>query len=377
MSSFEFMEFHATRQKVKNFELFSFPIEGKKIFDIATVSHLRRGEDGDTEGFQRPEVRAHIRNIAEYIENPDSMIPNAIVLAIYDSNFSFTKIDTQSNAYGDAGIIKIPVHINSETRACLIIDGQQRSKAIEKAKVSTFPIMVCAFHTDDEEVMKEHFYKLNLSKNLPPNLIASLLPGIPLANIGEAMKPAAMAATLVEHLWKDVQSPFYSMINTPLYKGGVISLNSIKKPIEELIKDSNNFIGMNTSSAGIIDKKLILKDIYNYWEAVSLVFSHAWNIKSTESRLMHGVGLWAMFMLMPKVIEKCHDEHPGVEEIITHLGLIAPYCHWTAEDGDWENVDSFGLNITWNGFENTASGKTLISKYINRTYRDVIRDATL
>ena len=94
MSSFEFMEFHATRQKVKNFELFSFPIEGKKIFDIATVSHLRRGEDGDTEGFQRPEVRAHIRNIAEYIENPDSMIPNAIVLAIYDSNFSFTKISS-------------------------------------------------------------------------------------------------------------------------------------------------------------------------------------------------------------------------------------------------------------------------------------------
>ena len=28
---------------------------------------------------------------------------------------------------------------------------------------------VYAFYTDDEEVMKEHFYKLNLSKNLPPN----------------------------------------------------------------------------------------------------------------------------------------------------------------------------------------------------------------
>ena len=51
-SPVEYMEFHATRQKIKDFELFSFPIEGKKIFDIAAVSHIRKGDDGEIEGFQ-------------------------------------------------------------------------------------------------------------------------------------------------------------------------------------------------------------------------------------------------------------------------------------------------------------------------------------
>lgn len=376
MSSFEFMEFHATRQKIKDYELFSFPIEGKKIFEIAGVSHIKKGEEGETKGFQRPEVKKHIKNIAEYIEKPISMIPNAIVLAIEDSNFSFTKIDTQSNAYGDVGILRIPVHVNSETRACLIIDGQQRSKAIEQAKVSTFPIMVCAFHTDDEEVMKEHFYNVNSSKNLPTDLIASLIQGIPLGNLIEAMKPAHMAATLVGELSTDVKSPFYSLINTAIYKEGVIPLNSIKKPLENLIADKTNFIGMNTGSGGIMDKDQILKKIYNYWEAVSRVFKDAWNKKPKESRLMHGTGLWTMFQLMPKLLDKC-SEDPEVDEIITHLNLIAQHCHWTEEDGDWENVDGFDLNMPWNGFENTAAAKGVITGFILRTYLRELKNAEL
>jgi DGQHR domain-containing protein len=376
MSTFQFMEFHATRQKVKDFELFSFPIEGKKIFKIAGVSHIRKGEDGETEGFQRPEVKKHINNIAEYIEKPISMIPNAIVLAIEDSDFSFTKIDSQSNAFGDIGILRIPIHVNSETRACLIIDGQQRSKAIEQAKVSTFPIMVCAFHTNDEEVMKEHFYNVNSSKNLPNDLIASLIQGIPMANLIDAMKPAHMAATLVGELSTDKKSPFYTLINDAIYKNGVIPLNSIKKPLENLIDDKTNFIGMNTGSGGIVDKEKIIKKIYTYWTAVSLVFNHAWGEKIRVSRLMHGTGLWALFQLMPKLLDKCSDD-PEVDEIQKHLNLIASHCHWTEEDGDWENVDGFGLNIPWNGFENTAKGKSLITGFIFRTYVKELKNAEL
>jgi hypothetical protein len=144
-------------------------------------------------------------------------------------------------------------------------------------------------------------------------------------------------------------------------------MGSIKKPLEILINDKTNFIGMNTGSGGIMDKEKILEKIYNYWEAVSQVFNHAWGEKIKVSKLMHGVGLWAMFHLMPKLLDKCSND-PEVDEIKTHLNLIAQHCHWTEEDGDWENIDGFGLTLPWNGFENTAKGKGLLTGFILRTY---------
>ena len=86
--------------------------------------------------------------------------------------------------------------------------------------------------------------------------------------------------------------------------------------------------------------------------------------------------MWAMFQLMPKLLDKC-SENPEVDEIKKHLNLIAQYCHWTENDGDWENIDGFDLNIPWNGFENTASGKNLLTAFIFRTYVQEFNNADL
>ena len=57
-----------------------------------------------------------------------------------------------------------------------------------------------------------------------------------------------------------------------------------------------------------------------------------------------------------------------VDEITTHIKLLIPHCHWTEEDGDWENMDGFGVNFLWNGFKNTTKGKKLLTGYIIRKY---------
>ena len=174
-STYEFFEFLATRLETKNgIELFSFPIEGKRILDIADVAHIERSGT-EIKGFQRPEVQSHINTIAKYIEREDAIIPNPIVIAFSDRNVSFKKIDSKSDAFGEMGILKVPNHLNSDTRPGFIVDGQQRTKAIEKAKVSSFPIMVCALNNFDEEGMAEHFLYVNLSKPLPKDLIVELL----------------------------------------------------------------------------------------------------------------------------------------------------------------------------------------------------------
>src|SRR5947209_6043752 len=49
--------------------LFMFVVDGKVIPTFATVPHVGHGEKGELSGFQRPEVKAHINNIREYLES--------------------------------------------------------------------------------------------------------------------------------------------------------------------------------------------------------------------------------------------------------------------------------------------------------------------
>src|SRR5437660_11108103 len=68
--------------------LFAFAVDGKMVPSFAAVSRVKRGERGDILGYQRPEVRSHITEIRRYLESPNPMIPNAIVVA-FDSSIRF------------------------------------------------------------------------------------------------------------------------------------------------------------------------------------------------------------------------------------------------------------------------------------------------
>ncbi len=55
--------------------LFLFAIDGKLIPEFARVPHVGRdAETGKLDGFQRPEVKTHIRAIREYVETGDRPI---------------------------------------------------------------------------------------------------------------------------------------------------------------------------------------------------------------------------------------------------------------------------------------------------------------
>ena len=64
--------------------LFAFAVDGKLVAEFAAVSRVKRGDEGDVLGYQRPEVRSHIAEIRRYLESVNPMIPNAIVVA-FDS----------------------------------------------------------------------------------------------------------------------------------------------------------------------------------------------------------------------------------------------------------------------------------------------------
>src|SRR6266516_3820612 len=79
--------------------LYAFAVDGKLVQEFATVSRVKRGTEGDVLGYQRPEVRSHIAEIRRYLESPNPMIPNAIVVA-FDSRVRFEELDGRSPAHG-------------------------------------------------------------------------------------------------------------------------------------------------------------------------------------------------------------------------------------------------------------------------------------
>ena len=107
--------------------LYSFGVNGKDLQRFAAISRVRRDEDQQIQGYQRPEARAHIADIRKYIESEDPMIPNALVVA-FDQRVSFEPSDEGDGTGSQFGVLNIPILDCEESdRPGWLVDGQQRA----------------------------------------------------------------------------------------------------------------------------------------------------------------------------------------------------------------------------------------------------------
>src|SRR4051794_34930931 len=61
--------------------VFTFVAKATEIARIARIERAARDDVGALQGFQRPQIANHIREIRDYLEKPNSILPNAIVVA--------------------------------------------------------------------------------------------------------------------------------------------------------------------------------------------------------------------------------------------------------------------------------------------------------
>lgn len=365
----KYLEFPAVCATHKNGrQIFSFPIDGVKISKIAKVNQYKREDGEEGEWFQRQEVKPHIKTITEYVEQEDAMIANAIVIA-FDESVEYTKEDDLR------GMLKVPV-LDDDDRPGLIIDGQQRTRAIEAAfsasggRVGTFPMIVCAYIETDKSALTEQFIRLNQSRNLPAPLIAELLPGSGMS--GGKFDALKFGSILVLKL-EEEDSPFYQLIKSAGRKGGKIARNSIINPYKKMYDDPSSFIGSKVNEGQFIgDMDELATDVKNYWIAVEDVFSSSWIPDMKKSRIMHGCALYALAFLHNSIINGNNGRFMSLEGYKEELKVVQPHCHWTAEDGDWKNMRLFDPagDERWDFFENTEKSKKLLTSYIIRNYRE-------
>ena len=340
MSTPRFIERHALRiTQSPTASVLLFSLTGEEIQEVAEVSRIARDDSDDLIGYQRGEVRRHVKNIVEYLNADNVLFPNSLILALTTAA-EFTPVADAGGAHGVPGLIRIPVPTGDSPRPGWIVDGQQRSIALAKADRPTLPVPVTAFITDDVAVQREQFLRINSVRPLPNGLITELLPTID-NRISSTLEARKVPSILCDRLARDPSSPFYGLIRRPSTpkeerKRTVVKDTSLVASIQDsLSSPSGCLFAYQNMATGEVDLEAAYRTLKVWWTAVHHVFPDAWGLKPRQSRLMHSAGMRIMGRLSDRIM-------PGVDiyaddavaRVEAELAPLRSACCWTS--GQWD-----------------------------------------
>lgn len=349
-------------------ELYVFSLTAPEIEQLADISRVNRDEAGDLIGYQRPEVRQHVQDIVDYLDSDKVIFPNAIIIAL-PSTVRFTASrgtkpnEVERDDVACTGRLQIPLPIGAEPKPGWIVDGQQRTLALAKAGHQDFPVLVTAFVTDNMDVQRDQFVRINNIRSLPRGLVTELLPTIssPLPPRLAIKKTPSELCNLLNN-----QEPFQGLLRRPSTTSGtraeaVITDTGVIAMLKESLGTGCLFVYRDMSN-GETDFASVLKTITIFWTCVRDTFPDAWGRPAEESRLMHGAGIRAMGRLMDWIMRSLDlDDEATPKYVMDELALIAPHCRWT--EGTWD-----GLGMKWNAIQNNGRHITELSNHLIRLY---------
>lgn len=340
-------------------EVFAFFIPGERLLEIADISRIGPQDGGGITGFQRPEIRSHVRNIVDYLEKGPGLFPNAIIIALAPGTRFTAARGTKPEGMdrrSDAGTLRIPSRAGR--KAGWIVDGQQRTIALAETGGAGIVVPVVAFVSADVSVHREQFILVNKAKPLSRRLIDELLPEVgPLLprDLSARRVPSALCRLLNEA----PNSPFRCLIRRPSHQveGAVVLDSSLLRVMKRSIQDPRGALAVHVQPDGSADLDSMFGIMRDFWSAVRDVFPSAWGRPPDESRLMHAAGIEAMGVLMDQVMTRsgCADAGYAVAKRI--LSRMAPQCRWT--EGRWER-----LGRDWNDIQCTPKDIRALSNLL-------------
>lgn len=334
-----------------NIDVYAFFIRGADVLRIASISRISRDEEEALQGFQRKEIKNHVRSIVEFLDQGPVLFPNAIILAL-SSDVEFVqargKRPDELTDIAAMGRLKIPIKDNGQPVAW-IVDGQQRALALSKTKNNQIPVPVVAFISEDINIQREQFILVNKARPLPSRLINELLPEVA-TYIPRDLAPRKIPSELCNILNQDPNSPFHKMIKRASAEdeaGAVVIDTALINVMKQSIKHPLGALApFKVGEGGLSDIDGMYKTMLVFWSAVKETFPKAWGKPPTESRLMHSAGIEAMGYLMDRIMSRAFGASDTQRQVRESLARIAPFCAWT--QGTWEPV-----GLRWNEIQNT------------------------
>jgi DGQHR domain-containing protein len=350
-------------------ELYLLSLSGDELLKIAEISRVSRDDDGKLIGYQRAEVKRHVREIADYLKTPEMILAHPLILS-FNSQVKFVSSRGQKTSDGlaVAGMLRIPNSSKAASKPAWIVDGQQRALAISQCQNRDFAVPVCAFIADDVETQRDQFLRINNSRPLPRGLVTELLPEVS-SPLPPQLALRRVPAAVCDLLNRDDSSPFKGLIRRPSTpaadrKRAVVTDTVVVKMIEEsLTHTSGCLFPYRNIATGECDHLGLWTVLLVFWSAVRDTFPDAWGKPPNRSRLMHGVGIRSMGKVMDRIMGSInpHDRNAG-KTVRRELARIAPVCRWTS--GNWEELGG----VEWNQLQNLHKHQSILSNFLIRTY---------
>lgn len=358
---------HALSTRQGQHDIYAFFVPGDRVLEIADIARIGRDGTHEIAGFQRPEIKTHVRQIAEYLERGNVLFPNALILALAPGVAFSEKRGTKNRKAdhsSEAGVLSIP--LRPGRKAGWIVDGQQRALALSQSDSSQMIVPVIAFISGDISVHREQFILVNKAKPLDRRLIDELLPSVGAVlprDLTARRAPSALCNVL-----NDAQdSPFHNLISRPsnTMPDAVITDSHITNMIRRSMTDPRGALAAHILSDGRADIDGMYRVMADFWWAARDVFAAAWGLPPDRSRLMHGAGLAAMGVLMDQIMTRTFIGD-GRAYAAGILQRIAPHCHWIA--GRWQAIDR-----EWNDLQCTQRDIRALSNLLVAFERNTMR----
>ena len=344
-------------------DVYAFFVPGGDVLRIADISRVHRNGDGQLQGFQRKEIKNHVQSIVEFLDQGPVLFPNAIILAL-SPKATFTQARGSKPAgdvkASEAGTLRIPIS-KSGAKAAWIVDGQQRSLALSKARKKGFPVPVIAFVSEDLAVHREQFILVNKARPLNARLINELLPEVH-TQLPRDLAPRRVPSELVNHLNAAPDSPFRGLIkrtseeNSAAVVTDTALLKVIKSSVGSPLGALSPYKATQVAPANV---DAMYRTLADFWRAVREAFPDAWGRPATESRLMHSAGIEAMGVLMDRIMSRAAGTSDPGHYAQEALMRIAPSCHWIS--GRWPE-----LGRDWNDIQNVHREVRLLADHLIR-----------
>lgn len=336
--------------------VFTFVAKASEIARIARIERAGRDSEGGLQGFQRPQIANHIREIRDYLEKPTAILPNAIVLAFIGN----ARLEPMRKSKSSMRRLIIDT---SKGPPGWIVDGQQRFTALCELRNREFEVLVSGFLCKTEEELQKQFILVNNTRPLPKALVYELLPKV--GDLPARMSSRSQAALVTEALNYQRGSSLKGLIRQQTNPKGIIRDTVLQRVV------------MNSLSDGALrlyssDDRLLLergvKMMSEFYHAVQHVFADDWSGRTPKtSRLVHGTGIVALGYVM--------DYLNGVtgastrEEFASGLRLLKGKTAWCA--GEWQ----FGTERRrWNGLQNVPADIRQLSLYLIQVLKRRLSD---
>ncbi len=359
-------------QQSESTKVFTFAAPASEIARFARIQRAGRDADGTLQGFQRPQIAGHIREIRDYLVKPNAILPNPIVVAFTaGAKLSPLKLPAPAAAPGRArrvtsrrpqtqqpaglGVLTIDL---AEGPPGFIVDGQQRFTALSEIPDSDFQVLVSGFICDSEEELQKQFILINNTRPLPKALVYELLPQVD--DLPYRMSSRSQAALVTEALNYKEGSALRGLVKQQTNPRGIIRDTVLQRVIMNSITDGALRLYADDDRL-LLDRGARL--ISEFFHSVRHVFATDWEGKTPKSsRLVHGTGVIALGYVM----EEIHAMTGASErdEFTKTLRLLKGRTAWS--EGEWV----FGQERRrWNGLQNVPADVRQLSMHLVQELR--------